>query len=51
MEKVLRKIVENYLFVKSEKYVWNVKKVRFSEVMIGPDGVKKKKKKVQVVED
>ena len=43
MEKVLRRIAKNNLFVKSEKYVWKVRKVRFLGVVIGPDEVKMEK--------
>jgi len=34
----LKRIAEDNLFVKLEKYVWNVRKIEFLEVMIGPDG-------------
>ena len=37
---------ENNLFVKPEKCVWKVREVGFLGVIIGPDGAKKKKKKV-----
>jgi len=43
MEKVLMRIAKNNLFVKSEKYVWKVRKVRFLGVVIGPDEVKMEK--------
>jgi len=51
MEEVLRRIVENDLFVKPEKYVWKVREVGFLGVVIGPDKVKIEKKKVQEVVD
>jgi len=38
VEKVLKRIAEDNLFVELEKYVWNVRKIEFLEVMIGPDG-------------
>jgi len=47
VEEVLRRLEENDLFVKLEKYVWKVKEVGFLEVIIGEDGVRMKKKKVQ----
>ena len=47
VEEVLRRMVENDLFVKPEKYVWKVRKVGFSKVVIRPDRVKMEKEKVQ----
>ena len=44
MEKVLRRIVENDLFVKLEKYIWKVREVGFLEVTIGPNRIKIEKK-------
>ena len=46
IEEVLRRMEENNLFVKPEKCVWKVREVGFLGVIIGPDGAKKKKKKV-----
>ena len=51
VEEVLRRIVENDLFIKLEKYVWKVREVRFLGVVIGPEGVKMEKEKVQGVVD
>jgi len=51
VKEVLRRIVKNNLFVKPEKYMWKVKEVKFLEVVIGPDGVKIEKEKVQRVVD
>ena len=51
MEKVLRKMAENDLFVKPEKCVWNIREVGFLEVIIGLDGIKIKKEKIQRVVD
>ena len=45
-EEVLRRMVENDLFVKSEKCVWKVRKIGFLEVMIGSDRVKMEMEKV-----
>ena len=41
MEELLRRIVENDLFVKLEKCVWKVREIGFLKVMIGPDGKRK----------
>ena len=49
VEEVLKKLEENNLFVKLEKCVWKVKEVRFLEVIIGEDGVRMEKEKVQGV--
>ena len=49
VEKVLRRLEENDLFVKPEKCVWKVREVEFLGVIIGEDRVKMKKKKVQGV--
>jgi len=51
MKEVLRKMVENDLFVKLEKCVWKVREVGFLEVIMGPDNVKIEKEKVQGVVD
>jgi len=46
VEEVLRRMEENGLFVKPEKYMWKVREVEFLGVIIGPDGVRIEKKKV-----
>ena len=51
VEEVLRRIAENDLFVKLEKYMWKIREVVFLRVVIGPDGVKMEKEKVQEVMD
>jgi len=49
VEKVLRRLEENDLFVKPEKYMWKVREVGFLGVIIGKDKVRMEKKKVQEV--
>ena len=49
VKEVLRRLEENDLFVKPEKYVWKVREVGFLGVIIGEDGVKMEKEKVQGV--
>jgi len=49
IEEVLRRLEENDLFVKLEKYVWKVREVGFLGVIIGEDGVRMEKEKVQGV--
>ena len=45
IEKVLRRLKENDLFIKPEKCVWKVRGVGFLRVVIG-EGVRMKKEKV-----
>ena len=49
VEKKLKRLEENNLFVKLEKYVWNVREVKFLGVIIEEDKVRMEKKKVQGV--
>ena len=49
VEEVLRRLEENDLFVKPEKCVWKVREVGFLGVIIGEDGVRMEKEKVQEV--
>jgi len=49
VEEVLRRLEENNLYVKLEKYMWKVQKVGFLEIIIGPNGIKIEKEKVDRV--
>ena len=49
VEEVLRRLEENDLFMKLEKYVWKVREVGFLGVIIGEDRVRMEKEKVQGV--
>jgi len=49
VEKVLRRLEENNLFVKPEKCKWKVREVEFLGVIIGPKGVEIQKEKVEGV--
>ena len=49
VEEVLRRLEENDLFVKPEKYVWEVREVGFLGVIFGGDRVRMEKEKVQGV--
>ena len=49
VEEVLKRLEENDLFVKPEKYVWMIREVGFLGVIIGEDRVRIEKKKVQRV--
>jgi len=49
VEEILKRLEENDLYVKPEKYVWKVRKIRFLGVVIGPNGIEMEKKKVDKV--
>jgi len=49
VEKVLRRLEENNLYVKPKKCVWKVRKIGFLGVVIGPNGIEIEKKKVDRV--
>jgi len=49
VEKVLRRLEENDLFVKLEKCKWKVREVEFLEVVISPKEVEIQKEKVEGV--
>ena len=49
VEKVLKRLEENNLFIKPEKCQWKVKEIEFLGIVIGPQGVEIQKKKVNRV--
>ena len=49
VEKIVRKLVENNLYVNPEKCQWKVKKVRLLEVVIELERIKMKDEKVKEV--
>jgi len=51
VEEVVKKLAENNLYVKSEKYKWKMKEVGFLGVVIGPEGIKIKEEKMKDVLD
>ena len=51
VEEVVKRLAENNLYVKPEKYKQKVKEVRFSEVVIGLEEIKMKEEKVKDVLD
>ena len=51
IEKVVKRLVENNLYVKLEKYKQKIREVRFLRVVIGPERIKIKKKKIKEVLD
>jgi len=46
---VIRRLEENDLYVKPEKYRWKVREVGFLGVVIGPEGIKMEEEKVKGV--
>jgi len=46
IEEVLKRLEENDLYIKPEKYVWKVQKIGFLGVVIGPDRIEMEKEKV-----
>jgi len=49
VEEILRRLEENDLYIKLEKCVWKVRKIRFLGVVIGPNGIKMEEEKVDGV--
>jgi len=51
VEEVVKRLVENDLYVKPEKCKWKIKKVEFLEVVIGLEGIKIEEEKVKEILD
>ena len=49
VEEVIKRLAENNLYVKLEKYKWKMRKVEFLGVVIGPEGIKMEEEKVKGV--
>jgi len=49
VEEILRRLEENNLYIKLEKYVWKARKIGFLRVVIGPDGIEMEVEKVNGV--
>ena len=49
MAEVVRRLEENNLYMKPEKYKWKVREVGFLGVVIGPEGIKIEEEKVKGV--
>ena len=49
VREVIKRLEENNLYVKPEKYKWEVKEMGFLEVVIGPEGIKMEEEKVKRV--
>ena len=48
---IVKRLKENYLYVKPEKYKWKVREVGFLGVVIRPEGIKMEEEKVKGVLD
>ena len=48
---IVKRLEENYLYVKPEKYKWKVREVGFLGVVIRPEGIKIEEEKVKGVLD
>jgi len=49
VEEILRRLEENDLYIKPEKYVWKARKIGFLGVVIGPNGIEMETEKVEGV--
>jgi len=49
VEEILKRLEENNLYVKPEKYVWKIKKIGFLGIIIGPNGIEMEAKKIDRV--
>ena len=49
VREVIKRLEENNLYVKPEKYKWGVKEMGFLGVVIGPEGIKMEEEKVKRV--
>ena len=49
VEEIVKRLTENNLYVKSEKYKWNIKEIEFLGVLIGLEEIKIEKEKVKKV--
>ena len=49
VEEILKRLEKNNLYIKPEKYVWKVRKIRFLRVIIGLNGIEMWKENVNRV--
>jgi len=47
VEEVVKRLMENDLYIKPEKYKWKIRKVGFLGVVIGPERIKMEEEKVK----
>ena len=51
VEEVVKRLIENNLYIKPKKYKWKVKEVGFLGVVTEPEEIKVKEKKIKAVLD
>ena len=49
VKKVIKKLVENNLYIKLEKYKWKVRKVRFLDILIRLESIKMEEENIKGV--
>jgi len=49
VEEILKRLEENDLYIKPEKYMWKVRKIGFLGVVIGPNRIEMEKEKMDGV--
>jgi len=49
VKKILKRLEENDLYIKPEKYIWKARKIRFLGVIIGPNRIEMEAKKIEEV--
>jgi len=49
VEEILRRLEENNLYIKPEKYIWKVRRIGFLGVVIGPNRIEMEEEKVDGV--
>ena len=49
IEEILRRLEENDLYIKPEKYMWKARKIGFLGIIIGPNGIEIEEKKVEEI--
>ena len=49
VKEIVKRLVENDLYIKSKKYKWKIREVGFLDVVIGSEGIKIKEEKMKRV--
>ena len=49
VEEILKRLEENNLYIKLEKYIWKAREIGFLEVVIEPNGIEIEKEKMDGV--
>ena len=51
IEEVIKRLAENNLCIKPEKYKWKIRKIEFLGVMLGPEETKIEQERVKMILD